>query len=540
MPLIQIRAPFIYLIFTVMSFYWYGCSQQSQDIFAKKTYDFVLNLENAEVITAKSKHVTTTVFSINDDRRSVLFEHPNSEVVFKDVPIYENAKLDFGIAVDQNAWHMGGDGVLFEISIVDKESQNILLFSKYVDPKNNAEDRRWFDAQIDLSTFAGQMVSFIFRTDRGTNDNNAADWAGWSTPQLVSYSRILTAENPRHTNVILISIDTLRPDHLSAYAYKRATSPNIDGLAKDGALFKNTIAQANWTIPSHMSILTSLNPSVHKVNGRNKLDSSRITMLTEILRNNGYYTVGFVDTTPYFNRDRFGFETGFDLYDDRNRQNTGGGGISKINGKVFEFLDNKYNEKFFLFLHIFDVHGPYEPPSPYDKMFYSGDENDPDNHSLDFVKKLGCHDYLKLDGITDLEYVISSYDGGIAHVDSELGKLFDRLRELGIYDNTLIVVTSDHGESLLDRQFWVGHGMFLYDDEVKIPLEHLRFTGILFPSKETIFSLFPDLVRNRPHLLFLPAILSTSCGVVNKGTNKLVAAIMKKYQCSFSTLYRWE
>jgi arylsulfatase A-like enzyme len=499
----------ILFIIAAMSFYWYGCSQESEKegvkeqaeaVQVEKTYNFLDNLGSAEITARKADYVKVeTEFAINNDKREVLFEHPDSEVVFKDVPISENTALKFGIGINQTVWDKSeaGDGVLFEIITIDERSQNTLLFLRYIDPKNNVGDRKWFDEQIDLSAFAGQKVSFTFKTTGGSYKDKIYDWAGWSRPQLVTYSEISRAEQPRtnviissdwfgrsrpqvvssrkmggaektqHINVILISIDTLRPDHLSAYGYKKATSPNIDSLAKEGVLFKNTIAQSDWTLPSHMSLLTSLYPSVHKVNTGTKLDSSRIT-LGEVLKGNEYYTAAFVDF-DYLSH-KYGFDQGFEIYDDQNRRGFVGGGIAKINPKVFEFLDKKYKEKFFLFIHIFDAHAPYEPPSPYNGMFYSGNKHDPNNHSLDFVKKLGYHNSLKLDGITDLEYVISSYNGEIAYVDNELDKLFNRLRELKIFDNTLIVITSDHGESLFDHQIWVGHGLFLYDDEIKIPL----------------------------------------------------------------------
>lgn len=471
----------ILFIIIAMSFYLYACSRDSEGVKEqpevvkeepggvefKRTYDFLDNLGSAEIITEKADYVQVqeSEFTINSDKRVILFQHPNSEVVFKDVLIKENAELKFGVGINQPAWDKEGDGVLFEIIIVDEKSQKNVIFSRYIDPKNNVEDRKWFDNSLNLKAFAGQRLSLVFKTTDGPKSNRAYDWAGWSRPQIVSsYSKILEAKKPLHTNVILISIDALRPDHLSAYGYKKATSPNIDSLAREGVLFKNAIAQASWTLPSHMSLFTSLYPLVHKVKQETKLDSSKIT-LAEVSKGNGYYTAAFVDTVWLSHK--YGFNQGFEIYDDR-----GGGtaGVAEINRNVFDFLDEKYNEKFFLFVHIFDVHGPYEPPSPYNRMFYSGNETDPNNHSLDFVKKLGQHDYLKLDGITDLKYVISSYDGEIAYVDNELGKLFNRLKELKIFDNTLIIITSDHGENLFGRQIYIGHGLVLCDDEIKIPL----------------------------------------------------------------------
>ena len=152
-------------------------------------YYFLDNLESADIIAEHTDHVKKLVFSINDDPRDVLFQNPNSEVIFKDVPIYENAELQFGIGIAETVWNKEGNGVLFEISIVGENSQNILLFSQYIDPKNNKADRKWFDKKVNLSTLAGRKRSFIFKTSGGPKSTTAYDWAGWSNPQLTSLKK---------------------------------------------------------------------------------------------------------------------------------------------------------------------------------------------------------------------------------------------------------------------------------------------------------------------------------------------------------------
>jgi len=147
------------------------------------TYDF-LHKQSTARITGKANNVGKTEFSINDQPRDVLYQHPNSEVIFNDVPIYKNAKLEFGIGIDQTVWEKEGDGVMFEISIVGENPQNILLFSRYLDPKNNVLDRKWFDEQVKLSDLADKKVTFIFKTTAGPEGNAAYDRAGWSNPLL--------------------------------------------------------------------------------------------------------------------------------------------------------------------------------------------------------------------------------------------------------------------------------------------------------------------------------------------------------------------
>ncbi len=156
----------------------------------RKTYNFLDNLESAEIITEKADFVSVREgeFRINNDLRSVLLEHPNSEVIFKEVAILDNdAKLIFGIGINEEAWHKQGDGVLFEVSVIDEGGQKEKLFTKYINPKAKLEDRKWFDEMISLGKLVGQNVSFVFRATCGPGDNRAFDWAGWSSPILVQY-----------------------------------------------------------------------------------------------------------------------------------------------------------------------------------------------------------------------------------------------------------------------------------------------------------------------------------------------------------------
>ncbi|NWG76199.1 MAG: sulfatase-like hydrolase/transferase [Rubrivivax sp.] len=261
----------------------------------------------------------------------------------------------------------------------------------------------------------------------------------------------------------MISIDTLRADYLGCYGFSWNTSPHIDGLAKGSVLFKNAIAQSPWTLPSHMSIFTSLYPAVHLARTKENcvLPEGKVT-LVQRLKQEGYYTAAFVDDGWLSHK--YGYSRGFDLYDDQ------GGRIARINRKAIEFLDNHFQEQFFLFIHVYDMHGAYEPPIPYREKFYKGNKNDVNNHSMDFVKAIGYHKYQKFNGVTDINYVKALYAGALRYVDDQLGILFTKLKELNIYDDTLIIFLSDHGESLFDHHIYIGHGVFLYDDEMRIPL----------------------------------------------------------------------
>ncbi|MFC1850495.1 sulfatase [candidate division CSSED10-310 bacterium] len=436
-------------------------------------YDFLDNLDQAVISSKRSRgdNVIRSKFSINNQERMVLLEHPNTMVTFQKIFIHAGAQLKFGIGIDQKIWHRKGDGVLFQVVLIREEASRSekmieqVLYLKYIDPKNNPADCRWYDETIDLSAYQGLRVSLRFQTKSGPGKDANYDWAGWSTPRLVWPKKIKLAAKSDHTNVILISLDTLRPDKLSAFGCMQAKQPYLDWLVKRSMQFETALAPSNWTVPSHMSLLTSLYPAQHKVLVRGKKLSAEFPTLAELLKRKKYLTAAFTDTTPYFHKNTFGFDRGFDHYNDRNL-----GGISNFNYKVLNFLNNHCSRQFFLFLHIFNIHGPYEPRKPYGDMLYNGSKSDPQNRSLHFVKRLKIHHYLNLSRITDVEYVRATYLGEIAEVDQELGKLFTKLQSLQIFDQSMLIVTADHGESMLDRDLYIGHGLFLYDNEIKIPL----------------------------------------------------------------------
>ncbi len=270
------------------------------------------------------------------------------------------------------------------------------------------------------------------------------------------FSQIYVTKGP---NVVLIVIDTLRADHLGSYGYARETSPAIDKLASEGILFLECMSHIPATTPSVASIFTSKHPISHGVLDNNyngyKLDNQHVT-LAELLKENGYNTAAFVSGWT-LKRDA-NLTQGFNKYDDffdREKK------AEFVNKAVFTWLDKHINEKFFLLIHYFDPHGPYEPPSPYNTLF-------------DFT--LGEHDITKIHptqrhgNISDPSYYIAQYDGEILYTDYHINKVLKKLSELNLDNNTLIVLTSDHGETMAEHASWFAHGCFVYSEQIHIPL----------------------------------------------------------------------
>ena len=293
-------------------------------------------------------------------------------------------------------------------------------------------------------------------------------------------------------NVILISVDTLRPDHLHCYGYSRNTSPNIDRLANRGTLFKRTVSTTTWTLPAHMALFTSLYDSVHGVKtGNTRLDLERTT-LSEVFKEHGYATAAFV-SGPYLNR-HFGFNQGFDQYQDltdaqipaelmfqedalsgetlkdfiEGKQKANRAAHRSITSPIVTEAVLKWFETmeqpFFLFVHYFDVHYDFIPPGKYATLF--DPEYDGEISGENFIRNPMVQPGMPQE---DLNHILALYDGEIAFTDYHIGLLLDDIEERGLSNNTLIVLTSDHGEEFFEHGV-KGHQLNLYEQTLRIPL----------------------------------------------------------------------
>ena len=419
---------------------------------------FPLN-EHPEI---KQKKITIE----NETRNCLLTPVP---VIFdRKLEIAKGDVLEFGIGVEKNAQVKSKGGFFFKVAFEDNKRGTHLLFSKYLNPSVLEEHRQWWDVTIDLSQYAGKDTRIIFKAEKANPkekfDNDVK--VAWSNP--IIYNGYNSGKRDDMT-VILISLDSLRPDHLSCYGYYRDTSPNIDNLAEEGILFENAISQTHWTLPAHMSIMTSLYPSTHKIYINRRLKRSK-KIIAEILREQGFMCAGFA--THMRLKPEFGFARGFDYYtfkeyDFGAKRAT----AEEVTLKAMNFLTENKDKKNFLFLHYFDIHAPYTPPGNYGIRFdmtYDGKVTGMDFKS--FIKPINNifatpkNDILE----RDLEHMIALYDGEIAHLDYYIGMLIKHLKNIHRYDNSLIILTGDHGEELREHES-IAHNT-LYDEVIKVPL----------------------------------------------------------------------
>jgi arylsulfatase A-like enzyme len=284
---------------------------------------------------------------------------------------------------------------------------------------------------------------------------------------------------PTRPHVILISIDTLRADHVGAYGYARPTTPAIDRLAAQSVRFDNAISPASWTLPAHMSLMTSLRPSVHGVDQDRALDLSATT-LAEVLAQAGYRTGAFISWV--YLSEVYGLQQGFDefftLIDRKQVDLASGAGAqraSQIADAVVDWLSGKRDRPNFLFVHFFDPHMDYDPPAQYRTMFGATQSSDGRYAALK-PYMLGLNANPPQLASERLAEITALYDAEIRATDDALDRILQALdRELGL-DNCLIVLLSDHGEEFLDHGSMEGHGWTLYEEIVRVPLL-LRLPG---------------------------------------------------------------
>ncbi len=304
-------------------------------------------------------------------------------------------------------------------------------------------------------------------------------------------------------NILFILIDTLRADHLGCYGYPKPTSPNIDRLAEEGTLFERCFAPGIPTTPAHTTLYTGQHPLTHNIvchGGSADLDR-RTPVLPELLQQAGYTTAAvdnLYDIKPWLAR-------GYEFYINPSFRHRARLLVTceELNARAIPWLHTHAREKFFLFIHYWEPHTPYLPPKRYRKFWDARDPFDPAVKTLEPIKQTpfwgmwGDTWFQKLGPVTDADYIVSLYDGEIRHVDEGVARLLEALEKTGAADDTLVILTADHGEVMTRNGiFFDHHG--LYEENVRVPLI-LRLPGRL-PAGRRVSQIVQ-------HLDFAPTLL---------------------------------
>ncbi|MBT4466002.1 MAG: sulfatase, partial [Planctomycetes bacterium] len=322
-----------------------------------------------------------------------------------------------------------------------------------------------------------------------------------------------STERQQQLNVVLVSIDSVRRDHLGIYGHRPryapevAISPNIDSLAQEGVVFDDAFTTTSWTLPAHMALMTGRSDLAHGVlTDRFHLDPQHRTLAQEFSAA-GYSTAGYY-SGPYLS-DKYGFNTGFDSYESgmisnddfiemviddnakrkaqgrepmdkqmiaqlRDRMSHWDITSPKINELAESFIDQSNDDPFFLFVHYFDAHYDHLPQSinsQLAKLFdpsYSGDF-DGSNWYFDSRVMDLSPPYARHISERDLNHVIANYDAEINWVDHHIGKIIEKLKEKGVWDNTIIMIVADHGDEFFEHNS-IGHRSTLFAEQVRIPM----------------------------------------------------------------------
>ncbi len=323
----------------------------------------------------------------------------------------------------------------------------------------------------------------------------------------------------KHPNIVIFAIDSIRRDHMSCYGYPRLTTPHLDQLARKGTLIENAFSAYIPTTPAYSSILTGrdvFSTRMVSLGPKGPLDAKQPT-LGEILRKAGYTStcVGF-DGGFYRGFDQYLTFEGWPSWEDRPARKA-----ENLNAVAVPALEkmHKSGKPFCLFLRHMDPHAPYLPPPPYDQMFYSKDPCDKKNKSMEPVFAFKPFaDFLSSwmpPGCTDKDYVVAQYDGEVAYMDACCQRILTRIEELGVSEDTLIVVTGDHGETLYDHEiFFDHHG--LYEPTLVVPLFFYWPGKIAAGVRSKAYTLHEDLL---PTILDLCDLKAFAKGVKFDGTS---------------------
>ena len=420
----------------------------------------------------------------------VLMAPPESRFAF-DLKIPEKAVLDFGIGIltDDDHPPFAAKIVNFKVIIDDGQKEEVIFHSSL--PPSPRENSFFQEEKIDLQNYQGKKVKLILETSGDKKSYPHKDiFSFWFNP-LVYVPRL---DSPK---IILVSLDTLRADHLGCYGYRRNTSPHLDALTKDGVLFENVYAQSSWTLPSHTSMLFSLNSASHQVYYNDQRIDPSLPSLASLLQKAGFLPYAF--TGGGYVSQIYGFSKGFHWYEE-----PAGGRhaplardeAERLATYTADWIKTNKDKPFFLFLHTFQIHGPYDTPPPWNQKFLPKKAK---------WTRIALRQYLEQHGMAShftpdvMENIVALYDAEIAYTDGTLIKnLIESLRDNGIYDQTLLIITSDHGEEFYEHQGWL-HGQTLYEEQLRVPLiikfPHSKYKGKRLTPKVRLIDILPTVME---------------------------------------------
>ena len=454
---------------------------------------------------------------IGSETREMILAAPDSRI---EVPMTlpEGARMELGYGVLPTGWRAPATAVTFQVQVTLESGDVQVVLDHTLDPVSNRDHRSWNRTGLSLADYAGQKIRLALVTKSPAGGGGPDAWevpAVWTNP--VVYAPRDPSDDDARPNLLLVSLDTLRADRLGSQGYPRSTSPALDRFAASNLQFANAYSHAASTGPSHMSLFTSLYPTMHGVTQQYSSLTESAETMAELMAAAGYHNEAL--TNGGYIRGELGFAQGFASYLDRSYNvDAELGRVDEMVDRTIEAMERLRDRPFFLFLQTYEVHAPYCPGEPFTDLFapvYQGPlgdcvtalEIDRINHGCMNGEKLTDENF-GADPPTraDLEHVVDLYDAGVRRTDRAMERLLASLEELGLAENTHVVFFADHGEDLGDHQDMGRHSRSLYDEIVHVPLL-MRLPGVvsqprLVESRIALMDLMPTLFE----LMDVPAI----------------------------------
>jgi arylsulfatase A-like enzyme len=447
----------------------FGCDRIEPEVAPQSVPRYWSLVRAADRGLGGQQSVELTTETLDGDSRTAIVLRAGQTLELPLVAATGPCKLRFGLGV---AGVARADGHALELRLVVRRGDSDTPLAPEAVRRDTSALAAWSDREISLPGSSGSgswsLLAAVSQPEAPSEGSKGSALL-WGSPHLVCEGWVPRPPPSAPPDVVLISIDTLRPDHLGLYGYALDTSPNLDAFAARSLVFDNSISPAPYTLPSHATMLTGLLPQAHGAGHRhqNQPVDSTVPTLAEVLGGAGYRTLAF--TGGGLISRASGLDRGFDEWTERWTRRKRAS-LDSVLPEVFDALAAADGAPLFLFLHTYDVHGPYQQPAAYRRFHGASYSAALEPGDWQMILDAPHHAYQHFERFSGLADVLAAYDSSIRMVDERISALLDYLERLGRLDGSLVIVTADHGESLFDHRRYVSHGHSLHDVELRVPL----------------------------------------------------------------------
>jgi len=474
-------------LFVFLSFWWSYTAAPEQEILPPPSSVERMRESLPMKYFAKGGSAKRVRVNVSDEvRDALLFPVPGKASQRMDIK--PGDKLAFGLGIPIYNKDSVKNGIRFELNI-DTGGGGATAWSYLMDPLHVREDRRWKDFVLDLTPYVGEGGILTIGVEGGP-------FGAVSSPVIVSADD----GSKKPPNIIIVVIDTLRDDHVGVYGYDRDTTPFIDSLARTGVVFRNAVSTAPWTEPATFSLLAGMLPGqVDAGLWSSVVIAEGPDFISEILQRQEYRTAAV--SGNYIVTHALNFDQGFETFNEQCHPWFHWRSAECVTDEGIEWARRGLGEPYVLYLHYVDPHARYYAPPPYREKFSRGyignDSRIAGGETVEFETMYELSGKRVELPEEDIQYMTDLYDGEVAYVDDQIKRLVDTLKAGGMLDNTVIVITSDHGEEFTEHGM-LGHRLNLHGTLLNIPLifwgNDLVPEGVSIDETVSIADISPTLI----------------------------------------------